>query len=221
MLDGSQIFVPRGPVPRVSLVLLSGSAHLILFVLILAFLRTSRPHTVPAKYKAVRPISATAYLLFHSHLSKPTQLHGSPSRAHRSMARTRVREITSQAGSASGEKLRKQAKQETAAITRSLWFRRIYGFSPTYDYQLAVQTAGEVPSISAAEVPPHFEQYVIVEITIDTDGKVAAAEIVAGMIDRAIEEKLVSAIRKFKYNPAKRDGVPVPSQRDIVIHIPS
>jgi hypothetical protein len=44
---------------------------------------------------------------------------------------------------------------------------------------------------------------------------------VAGMVTPTIEQTLLSAIREFKYSPAKRDGVPIPSQRDIVIHIPS
>ncbi len=100
-------------------------------------------------------------------------------------------------------------------------FRWIYGFNRGPEYQLAVQTQGEVPAISAEEVPPHFQQYVIIEVTIDVEGKVAEARIVAGLVGTAIQQKLLSAIREFKYNPARRDGVPIPSQRDIVVHIPA
>ena len=103
----------------------------------------------------------------------------------------------------------------------SIRFRQIYGFDRDHEYKLAVQTAGEVPSISANQVPPRFEQYVIVEITIDTKGHVAEARIVAGMVEPTIQKTLLSAIREFKYIPAQRDGVPIPSQRDIVIHIPT
>lgn len=125
------------------------------------------------------------------------------------------------AGVASAQTLREHAKEGTAAIMLSLKFRQVYGFSPTHDYQLAVRTAGEIPSISAADLPPRFEQYVVVEVTIDVDGRVVEERIVAGMVDPAIERTLLSAIRDFKYSPAKRDGVPIPSQLDIVIHIPS
>ena len=59
------------------------------------------------------------------------------------------------------------------------------------------------------------------EITIDADGRVAEDRIVAGMVDPTIERTLLSAIREFRYSPAKRDGIPVPSQLDIVIHIPT
>lgn len=103
----------------------------------------------------------------------------------------------------------------------SLRFRHIYGFTPGPQYRLAVQTSGEIPPISADEVPLHFQQYVIIEVTIDVDGSVAQARVVAGVVDTTIEQKLLSAIREFKYDPATRDGTPIPSQRDIVIHVPS
>jgi TonB family protein len=60
-----------------------------------------------------------------------------------------------------------------------------------------------------------------VEVTIDVDGSVAEARIVTGMADPTLERRLLSAIRGFRYNPATRDGVPIPSQLDIVIHIPT
>jgi TonB family protein len=132
-----------------------------------------------------------------------------------------VTEAGSTKGSPAGQTLREQAQQATAAITTSLRFHMIYGFYPGHDYKLAVQTAGEIPVISADQVPPHFQQYVVIEVTIDTEGQVADARIVAGIVDAAIEQRLLAAIRDFKYTPAKRDGVPIPSQRDIVIHIPS
>jgi len=100
-------------------------------------------------------------------------------------------------------------------------FRQIYGFSAGHKYQLAVQTDGKIPFISVADLPPKFEQYVIVEVTIDSGGRVAEARVVSGMVSTTIEQTLLSAIRDFKYNPATRDGFPIPSQVDIVIHVPS
>jgi TonB family protein len=116
--------------------------------------------------------------------------------------------------------LREHAKQATAGMMMSFKLHQVYGFSPN-DYRLAVQTAGEIPTIAAADVPPHFEQYVVVEVTIDVDGRVAEARIVAGEVDSTIQQRLLSAIREFKYNPATRDGTPIPIQVDLVIHIPT
>src|SRR5260370_14558505 len=45
---------------------------------------------------------------------------------------------------------------ETKALIQDFKFRTIYGFSPFAKYELAFQTSGEIPSISAAQLPPHF-----------------------------------------------------------------
>jgi TonB family protein len=119
-----------------------------------------------------------------------------------------------------GERLRMRARLETKALIQDFKFRTVYGFSP-FPYEFAFQISGQIPTISAADVPPRFEQYVTVEVTIDAQGRVADARVVAGAVDRKIEQTLLSAIREFKYRPASREGIPVPSQCDIVIHIPT
>jgi TonB family protein len=220
-------------VPRLSAIVFAVFAHLVALPLIFLLGRAERVHILPEEHKSAQTISGAAYLSFNSPNSKHTRLHAQPhaeppaeppahpARLHRSTPPARVPESRPVAQGAPTQTLREQARQATAAITRDLRFRQVYGFSPNHDYQLAVQTAGQIPSISADAVPPHFEQYVIVEVTIDVDGHVAEALIVAGMVTPTIERTLLSAIREFKYSPAKRDGVPIPSQRDIVIHIPS
>lgn len=105
-------------------------------------------------------------------------------------------------------------------MVASIRVRQFYGFS-TEHFDLAAQTAGKLPTISAAELPPRFEQYVTVELTIDVDGRVADARIVGGEVTSAIKRRLLSAVREFRYSPARRDGTPIPSQLDIVVHIPS
>src|SRR5947209_5547011 len=82
-------------------------------------------------------------------------------------------------------------------------------------------TTGHVPEITSDELPPRFEAYVFIEITIGVDGKVAEAKLGNAMVDRHIEEKLLAAVREWKYIPAKRDGIPIPSQQDLVVHIPT
>jgi TonB family protein len=98
--------------------------------------------------------------------------------------------------------------------------RQFYGFS-TSDSQLAVRMAGEIPNIPAADLPPRFEQYVMVDIIIDTNGRVAEAQIVGGQVPTKIQQTLLSAIREFKYRPAQLNGAPIPSQLEIVVHVPS
>ena len=120
----------------------------------------------------------------------------------------------------SREILQGEARRETAALMRSLKFRQIYGFYPGHNYQLPIRQSGEMPHISADRFPPHFSQFVVIDMVIDTQGAVADAKIVAGIVDPPIQELLLSAARQFKYTPAKRDSVPVPSELEIVDLVP-
>ena len=53
--------------------------------------------------------------------------------------------------------------------------------------------AGEIPTIPASDLPPRFEQYVMVDIIVDIDGRVAEAQIVGGQVPEKIQETLLSA----------------------------
>lgn len=116
------------------------------------------------------------------------------------------------------QELRQIASQHTSAMTMSLNFHGVY---LNHVYKLAVQTGGDTPVVSPDELPSHFQSYIVIEITIDVDGTVADARTVAGVMTSTVEHKLLAAVKKFTYNPATRDGLPIPSQRDIVIHIPT
>lgn len=209
-----------GQIPRASALLLSLAGHCVALALMLWLWHAGRPHILPEKLQLVQTIQPRGHVSFNSNQTASKNTN-SPIHMNRSRRHTRTPVMESRTEGVYSGTLREQAVKATADITKDLRFRLVYGFSPNHKYDLAVQTAGEVPRISADEVPLHFQQYVIVEVTIDADGRVAEDRIVAGLVDPAIQEKLLSAIREFKYNPAKRDGVPIPSQRDIVIHIPS
>jgi TonB family protein len=219
VLDQKQIFVSTDPVPRRSVLLLTVAAYAGLLVWITVRGPAPKVRKLPETY-AVQRISPAAQLAFNSSKAKPA-----PSRSKLWIARQKPQHPalpkteTSSEGDAIGV-LREHAKQATAAIVTSIKQRQIYGFSPT-NYQIPMRIAGEVPPILASEVPARFEQYVTVEVTIDVDGHVADARIVAGKVAPTIQQTLLSAIREFKYSPATRDGTPIPSQVDIVVHIPT
>jgi len=213
-----QILLSNDPVPRPSVIFLSAFAHLAALVLVVVALRQGAGiHIVPPKYETVQTISGTVYLSSNS-AAKAGKPRATPSLLHRSARRARVPEGNAAEGAAAV--LRRHAQKATAGMMASFRFLHTYGFSSDH-YELAAQTAGKLPTISADEVPLHFEQYVTVEVTIDTDGRVADARVVGGEVDQAIEQRLLAAVREFKYVPAKQDGTPIPSQLDIVIHIPS
>lgn len=220
--DPHQILLSCDPVPRTSVILLSVFAHAAAVALIVAFWHRTGVYVVPEKHEMVQVISGPAHLPFfrNSTSSKSRRAQATPFRGHRSTRRARVPASTTAAEGASGQALRERARRATAGMMASIRARGFYGFSSD-GYQLPVQREGTIPLISAAELPPRFEQLVLVDVTIDTDGRVADAQIVGGMVEPAIERKLLAAIREFKYSPAKHNGAPIPSQVELVIHIPS
>jgi TonB family protein len=218
MLDQRQIFVPDRPVPRVSVLSLSVIAHVAVLVLI-GVRHATAPQIVPTKYEMVQAVSGADQVTYNPP-PKTAPPRPSPFHVPRSRQKPRVQEPGVSGDGRALETLRAHAKQATAGLMVGIKQRLTYGFS-TIDYKLAVQTSGVIPVISADELPPRFEQYLIVEVTINTDGRVADARLLSGMATPKIEQTLLSAIREFKYIPAKRDGTPIPCQVDIVIHIPS
>lgn len=202
-------------VPRKSAVALAVVLHVMLVFLLLPARQKGTVRLVPPALESVKVTSARNQIVYRSSTSGAQ------------MAKTTVTPrrrpapaAGSNADSAALAGLRQQASQGAKALTRALWFRQIYGFYPGHDYQLAFRTSGEA-HISADELPPQFEQFVIVEITIDKDGHVADARRISGLVPTAIERKLLAEVREFKYHPATRDGLPVPTQLDVVIHVPS
>lgn len=214
-----QILLSTDPVPRQSLILLSFCAHLVALALLLALRHATAVHFVPPQYSAVEVISAAAPLAYNPPRTNAAQLRMNSSRARRN-ARTRVASNGTAARGAALQVLRQHAANATAGMIDNIKVSQFYGFHSD-DYQLAFQTSGQLPIISANEVPPRFEQLVTVEVTIDVDGHVADARIIGGEVSSSIQHKLLAAVREFKYSPAKHFGTPIPSQVDLIVHIPS
>lgn len=196
---------------------------LLLQLLVLPFLFLPRHTvvltTVPETYEPLPAVAAGGPLHYSVKPSPSTRAGALPVRRKFTRAAVEGTGFAVQGSISSAERV--LAQKRTAAITNSIRMRQLFGFDPGHDYQLAVQTAGELPPISPAEVPPRYEQFVTVEVTIDSDGRVEQARVIAGLVSDSIQQKLLAAIREFKYRPATRDGLPIPSQRDIVVHVPS
>lgn len=213
-----QILLETEPVPRRSVAGLSVGVHLAALIVILA-LRNAGPHIVPTKIETAQVISGAAHIAYQ----RGGQKAGRPQRQN-SFLSSRKRIVLMPPGNARTgaalQALRGRAKSATAGMVESMKARGFWGFSSEH-YDLPSQTAGKLPDISASELPPRFEQYVTVEVTIDEAGHVADVRIVGGEAPASVQRRLLAAIRDFKYTPARRDGTPIPSQLDIVVHIPS
>ena len=76
------------------------------------------------------------------------------------------------------------------------------------------------PHVARSELPRDLKGDVIVEVTIDAEGNVVETRLVQA-IGHGIDEKIVAALRQWRYQPATLDGVPVASKHDVYFHFPS
>lgn len=210
--------------PRYSRLLASVLLHVALFAAIIFLARLPRPqHPQVVSYTVVRINTRPTYVPLKRSTSqgysRAAQIRRQLLRRQQLLSRQlRVSIPPEPKYQRSDAILQQEAQRWTSDITMSLNFHRVYR---NHVYELAVLVSGDLPFISADELPAHFQSYVTVEVTIDAEGLPQHVHTIAGIITPTIEAKLLSAIRQFRYIPATRDGLPIPSQRDIVIHIPS
>jgi TonB family protein len=76
------------------------------------------------------------------------------------------------------------------------------------------------PEVPRSQIPAGVEGSVIVEITIDDHGTVVETRIVQSL-GYGIEEKVLAALRNWRFTPATLDGVAIPSQQDVYFRFPS
>jgi TonB family protein len=207
-----------GEKPRGSALALSVVAHCVGLLLFLILRSPATAKVAPVHFQVAQVIRLTPHVAFvPNRATKRGSGGGGSSHSQPIVTGRKVSEPKLSAG----EALRQEAKQQSAAIINSLKFEMIYGFYPGHKFKLAERQSGEIPHISPDQLPPRYGQIVLIDLTIDTKGKVADARIVAGMVDPNIQQILLAAVREFKYAPATRDDVPIPSEVEVVIPVPS
>ena len=75
------------------------------------------------------------------------------------------------------------------------------------------------PHVARSEIPPGVQGDVIVEITIDAEGRVVDEKLVKSF-GYGIDEKVISALQAWRFRPATRNGVAIPSKHDVHYHFP-
>ena len=89
-----------------------------------------------------------------------------------------------------------------------------------HDIRPALPLVFPNPGILPWQVPSGVEGNVIVEVTIDEQGNVTETKVLQGL-GHGIEEKVVAALRNWRFRPAIMDGRAIPSQQDVYFHFPS
>jgi TonB family protein len=73
------------------------------------------------------------------------------------------------------------------------------------------------PDVDRAELAGIVEGDVIVEITIDERGNIVD-RIVLRSMGPALDGKVLAALERWRFRPATRNGVPIPSKQDVHYH---
>jgi TonB family protein len=76
------------------------------------------------------------------------------------------------------------------------------------------------PRISRWELPRGLQGDVVIEVTIDALGNVVEEKLLQGL-GQGIDEKVLAAVRDWRFRPATRNGVAIPSKHDVHFHFPS
>ena len=76
------------------------------------------------------------------------------------------------------------------------------------------------PPVRRSEIPNGVAGSVIVEVTIDAQGNVIETRLLQGL-GYGIEEKVIATLHNWRFRPATKDGVPIPSKQDVYFRFPS
>jgi TonB family protein len=80
----------------------------------------------------------------------------------------------------------------------------------------ALPVSASDPVVDPADLPP-AEGSVIVEVTIDDKGNIIQKTVIESLTP-AIDAKVLAALENWRFLPATRNGVAIPSKQDVYYH---
>jgi periplasmic protein TonB len=95
-----------------------------------------------------------------------------------------------------------------------------YGYADGHEVRPAYPVVYPDPVVARAVCPPGLKGDVIVEVTIDEKGNIVSTRLLSGL-GHGVDERVVAVVQNWRYFPATRDGLPIPSQQDVHFHFPS
>ena len=84
----------------------------------------------------------------------------------------------------------------------------------------ALPVAFQDLKIYRSELPSGLQGDVIVEITINAEGNVVEEKLLQGL-GHGVDERVIAVLRDWRFRPATRNGVAIPSKHDVHFHFPS
>ncbi len=82
---------------------------------------------------------------------------------------------------------------------------------------IALQKFFPPPHPDLSTLPSGSAGDVIVDATIDAEGNITALTLVHGLTD-PINNAVLATVRQWTYTPATRDGLPIPSEQELLFH---
>jgi len=76
------------------------------------------------------------------------------------------------------------------------------------------------PPVRRSEIPDGVVGSVVVEVTIDAQGKVVETRLLQGL-GYGIEDKVIATLHNWRFRPATKDGIAIPSKQDVYFRFPS
>jgi protein TonB len=85
------------------------------------------------------------------------------------------------------------------------------------DITIALETYFPYPKPDLSSLPHGTEGDVILDAVVDEQGKISQLTLLKGL-GPAIDQAVIATVQQWNYTPAKRNGIPVPSEREIHFH---
>jgi TonB family protein len=91
------------------------------------------------------------------------------------------------------------------------------GAAGGHEIRAALPAVTFEPAVAPEDLRGATEGNVVIEITIDEAGNIVSKMVVQSL-GPAIDAKVLAALENWRFRPATRDGVPIPSKQDVVYH---
>ncbi|MFC5860865.1 energy transducer TonB [Acidicapsa dinghuensis] len=85
------------------------------------------------------------------------------------------------------------------------------------DITIALESYFPAPQPDLSTMPAGTKGDVVLDAVIDETGKVSKLTLLKGL-GAPIDNAVIATVEQWRYTPAKKDGVPVPSERELHFH---
>lgn len=144
--------------------------------------------------------------------AKEPSLLSLPATAHKMTAKTKLRKRTNLIEEANNTPSPAEAGSENGSAYD--------GSASGEEVKPALPATFQDLKIYRSELPSGLQGDVIVEITIDARGAVVEERLLQGL-GHGVDERVIAVLRDWRFHPATRNGVAIPSKHDVHFHFTS